>query len=715
MKNTSATLALLALFAGLTGPALALVNPATVVLGSAGNFTVLAETGISTTPGTPPDTALTGDIGVSGADTLLTGFGQTPANATASTVYSTSPLVTGKLYAFNYIAPTPSQLTTAVNDMITAYNDAAGRNPGDLVTELGTGTIGTPQGPLVRGVYKWSTGLNITTDLTLSGSASDIWVFIVAGNLDLSSSTSILLIGGALPSNIFWAVAGSSTLHTFSTFNGNILDQTLIAMQDGAVMHGKALAQTAVTLIANAVDSAPTGPGSGSPTSTPSISPTDSASPSPSNSATASVTPSMSPTISPSPSGSGSPSGTPTATVTPSVSNTTTNTPSASPSPTPNLTPIAFQQVILGAADGFSVLAGSGITIPGSSTANGYVGTFPTTTESGAGTLTSSCTDHSGDAVTQLAKTDLQLAYNDVSTRPSTTIPVELGGQTLLPGAYSQVSLQLTSGVLILDGNGDTNSVFTFYTGISTLTTAAGGSFSLVNGAKAKNVFFAVGSSATLGSGSHFVGTIIALQSITMVTGATIEGRVLAINGAVTLDANNIDTSTSASVPCTGPGTSTATPTISRTSTRTMSATSSPTVSRTSTPTPTSTRTPLGTSTPTPTVTVGIAILIISSPTPSPVPASTQPGDTYIYPSPARGDTAAVTYLMQENGDVTIKFYNQTGRLVDTVTDSKNPGWQSSQVTTAKFAAGTYYYVVSMLYGSGAKEAQQPRKFVVLH
>jgi hypothetical protein len=219
-------------------------GPAAVDLSSAGNFVILTKSGISTT-GT---TAITGDIGVSPvAATYITGFGLT---MDSSNTYSTSSRVTGKVYAADYTAPTPTTMTTAINDMQTAYTDAAGRTL-PTATELGSGNIGGMT--LAPGLYKWSTGVTIPTDVTLSGGQNDVWIFQIAQNLTVSSSTSVVLSGGAQAGNIFWQVAGQTTLGTNSVFNGNILDQTAIILNTGARLNGRALAQTAVTLDSNTV------------------------------------------------------------------------------------------------------------------------------------------------------------------------------------------------------------------------------------------------------------------------------------------------------------------------------------------------------------------------------------------------------------------------------------------------------------------------------
>ena len=227
----------------ITGTSIA-KGPGAVSLGTARNFAILSKAGISAT-GT---TRIDGDIGVSpAAATYITGFGLAKD---ASGIFATSSLVTRKVYAANYAPPTPANMTTAVGDMEIAYTDAAGRtNP--TATELGAGDIGGMT--LAPGLYKWSSGLLIPTDVTLSGGANDVWIFQIAQNLTLSNGIHVDLSGGAQAKNIFWQVAGHTTLGTTSVMNGNILCQTRIEMQTGATLNGRALAQTAVTLDASRV------------------------------------------------------------------------------------------------------------------------------------------------------------------------------------------------------------------------------------------------------------------------------------------------------------------------------------------------------------------------------------------------------------------------------------------------------------------------------
>jgi hypothetical protein len=200
----------------------------------------------------------------------------------------------------------------------------------------------------------------------------------------------------------------------------------------------------------------------------------------------------------------------------------------------------AATQVPLGGAGRFAVLAGSGITNTGPTTVHGDIGSYPTTSITGRSSMTIDGTDQAGDAVTQNAKNALTSAYNTAASEgPTSPIAANLGGRTLVAGVYNSGSSIGLTGTLTLNGAGNSNSVFVFQAG-STLTTASASRVILENGAQACNVFWQVTSSATLGTGSSFVGSILALQSITVTTGTTISGRVLARNGAVTLDSDTI-------------------------------------------------------------------------------------------------------------------------------------------------------------------------------
>jgi hypothetical protein len=210
---------------------------------------------------------------------------------------------------------------------------------------------------------------------------------------------------------------------------------------------------------------------------------------------------------------------------------------------TPVLPPVLPPAIPLGASSSFGVVAGAGVTNTGPSVLTGDIGSFPTLAITGLATLALTGVNQAGGAVSQRAKDDLVSAYDDAAARPaSETIAADLGGRTLSPGVYRSASSIGLTGALTLDGHGDPNAVFVFQAG-STVTTASASQVVLVNGARPCNVFWQVGSSATLGTGSVFRGNILAFTSITVTTGVTIDGRVLARNGAVTLDSDVISRS----------------------------------------------------------------------------------------------------------------------------------------------------------------------------
>ena len=196
----------------------------------------------------------------------------------------------------------------------------------------------------------------------------------------------------------------------------------------------------------------------------------------------------------------------------------------------------------LGAAEDFAVLAGSTITCTGAGAIIGDIGVSPgTAIVLGATPCTVTGTINPGGPVAAQAHADASTAFTSLNAATCTVnepAVTDIGGQTLTPGVYCFPSSAAITGNLTLSGNG----VYIFKIG-STLVTAAGPGASnviLANGATANNVFWAVGSSATLGTGSVLKGTVIAFTSITTTTNAAVDGRLLAINGAVTLDTNNI-------------------------------------------------------------------------------------------------------------------------------------------------------------------------------
>lgn len=220
-----------------------------VSLGTAANYAILAKTGVDTVP----SSVVTGNVGLSpNARVGLTGWSET-YDITDTYATSAQVVAPGKLYAADLVGGTTSvDLTTAVLNMQTAYTDAAGRTATSAATtNVGAGTItGLTLAP---GVYEWGTAVTIPTDLTLNGSATDVWIFKVAGTLDMAAAKNVILSGGALPKNIFWQVSDAVNIGANTHFEGIILGQTTITFGNLASINGRLLAQTAVNLDATTV------------------------------------------------------------------------------------------------------------------------------------------------------------------------------------------------------------------------------------------------------------------------------------------------------------------------------------------------------------------------------------------------------------------------------------------------------------------------------
>jgi hypothetical protein len=217
--------------------------------------------------------------------------------------------------------------------------------------------------------------------------------------------------------------------------------------------------------------------------------------------------------------------------------------------------------VNLGTAANFAVLAGATVTNTGPTVVNGDLGVSPGSAVTGFPPGVVNGTIHAADATAAQAQLDLTAAYNAAATRtPTGVLPAAIGGLTFTPGVYRAAAAVGLTGTVTLDGQGDPNAVFIFQIG-SALTTASGSVVNLINGARSCNVFWQIGSSATLGTGSSFAGNILALTSITVTTGVTVDGRTLARNGAVTLDTNVITRSPDCAIGLTPNPTATATAT----------------------------------------------------------------------------------------------------------------------------------------------------------
>lgn len=216
-------------------------------LAAAGNYVLLAKTAITNVTGSAISD---GDVGLSpAAATFITGFSMI-ADPSGEFSTSASVVAPGKIYAANYAVPTPTNLTTAIGSMQTAYTDAAGRENPDFL-DLKSGDLGGLT--LEPGLYKFGSTVLIPTDVTLEGCPDDVWIFQIDNDLDLSAAKHMILAGGAQASNIFWQVAGQATIHANAHFEGIILAKTGITLQTEASLHGRALAQSMIALDDNAV------------------------------------------------------------------------------------------------------------------------------------------------------------------------------------------------------------------------------------------------------------------------------------------------------------------------------------------------------------------------------------------------------------------------------------------------------------------------------
>ena len=229
--------------------AAAMVSAATatqeVDLGTAGDYVILSKTGISTVPASVID----GDIAVSPiAAGAITGFELVLESGTGgkfSTDSSTQVQGDHKVYAANYHDPTPTTLTAAVSDMETAYTNAAGRVNTDAERiNLNDGLIGGET--LTPGVYTFGSDVTITTDVTISGTSTDVFIIQTTGNVVLEAD--VILSGGVLAENIFWQVAGHVTVNAGMHMEGVLLIKTAATFNTLSSLNGRILAQTAVNM-----------------------------------------------------------------------------------------------------------------------------------------------------------------------------------------------------------------------------------------------------------------------------------------------------------------------------------------------------------------------------------------------------------------------------------------------------------------------------------
>lgn len=219
------------------------VNADCVDLGTAGTFVILAQAGVTNVP----TSAVTGNVGASPIDsTAITGFDLV---LDASGTFATSSQVTGRVYAADYADPTPAELTAAVDDSIAAYTEATGRAAS--VFEEGGGDISGLT--LAPGVYNWTTGVAINGDVTLDGTSTDVWIFQVGGTIAQADATNVILTGGALPQNVFWASSGNVAIGADAHFEGIVITPSSAALVTGATMDGRLYTGTDVALDGNTV------------------------------------------------------------------------------------------------------------------------------------------------------------------------------------------------------------------------------------------------------------------------------------------------------------------------------------------------------------------------------------------------------------------------------------------------------------------------------
>jgi hypothetical protein len=223
-------------------------GPMPVNLLTAGDFVILTKTGITNVP----TSAITGNIGAS--PITAAAMDNISCSEITGTIYGADAAYTGSgdVTCFAGKAPDNTLVANGVLDMGTAYRDAAGRTDPDF-TELHAGDISGQT--LVPGLYKWGTNVLINTDTTLNGNANDVWIFQISGNVIQAANTSVLLTGGALAKNVFWQVEGGAgvALDTDATFAGVVLAAKKITLNNGTIVNGRLLSQTAVTLIMNTI------------------------------------------------------------------------------------------------------------------------------------------------------------------------------------------------------------------------------------------------------------------------------------------------------------------------------------------------------------------------------------------------------------------------------------------------------------------------------
>jgi hypothetical protein len=214
-------------------------GPAPLVLGTAGNFVILTKAGISSQGAS----AITGDIGVSpGLSTSIAGFDFTRED---DSVFATSALVTGNVFAADFPDPTPANLVGATDTLDAAFIDIAARHTPDH-ENLADGEIGGMTLP--PGLYRWTTNVNIDRDITLQGGPNDTWIFQILGSLTVEPNARVSLTGGALARNVYWNVGGDVNLGAEAHLEGIVLAHGTITIGTGATVNGRLFSNSRVAL-----------------------------------------------------------------------------------------------------------------------------------------------------------------------------------------------------------------------------------------------------------------------------------------------------------------------------------------------------------------------------------------------------------------------------------------------------------------------------------
>jgi hypothetical protein len=339
----------------------------------------------------------------------------------------------------------------------------------------------------------------------------------------------------------------------------------------------------------------------------------------------------------------------------------------------------------LGTAASFAVLGGSTVTNTGATTVNGNLGVSPGSAVTGFPPgIVNGGTIHAADAVAAQAQSDANTAYNSLAGQPCdfSLTGQDLGGKTLVSGVYCFSSSAQLTGSLTLNGQGNPNAVFIFQIG-STLTTASASSVLLINGAQSCNVFWQVGSSATLGTGTAFAGSIIALTSNTLTTGARVNGRALARNGAVTLDTNQVSSpvcGTPATV--TAPGPLTLTPVVPVV----VVNTAVPTATSTSTAVAATSTAAAATSTAVAAISTAVAAISTAVTAPSAVGAATSTAVAATSTAVAATSTAVAATTLTPTATATVVPATST-EAVPTQTPTPTSGKKKTPASTSTTAA----------------------------